>query len=46
MDNKNLELDTSYPVDFSDVKGQDILIEYIVVAAAGGHNMLMVGTPG
>ena len=29
-----------YPVDFSDVKGQDVLIEYIVVAVAGGHNML------
>ncbi|MGO1470312.1 MAG: YifB family Mg chelatase-like AAA ATPase [Tissierella sp.] len=36
----------NYPIDFSDVKGQDVLIEYIVVAAAGGHNMLMVGTPG
>jgi magnesium chelatase family protein len=33
-------------VDFSEVKGQDVLVEYIVVAAAGGHNMLMVGTPG
>ncbi|WP_077369472.1 YifB family Mg chelatase-like AAA ATPase [Anaerosalibacter sp. Marseille-P3206] len=37
---------TNYIFDFSDVKGQDVLIEYIVVAAAGGHNMLMVGTPG
>jgi magnesium chelatase family protein len=36
----------SYPTDFSDVKGQDVLIEYVVVAAAGGHNMLMVGIPG
>lgn len=46
IDNSNLEMITSYPIDFSDVKGQDVLIEYIVVAAAGGHNMLMVGTPG
>ncbi len=35
-----------YQVDFSEVKGQDILIDYIVVAAAGGHNMVMIGEPG
>jgi magnesium chelatase family protein len=33
-------------VDFSDVSGQDGLIEYLVVAAAGGHNLLMIGAPG
>ncbi|NLA82413.1 MAG: YifB family Mg chelatase-like AAA ATPase, partial [Clostridiaceae bacterium] len=36
--------DSSY--DFSDVQGQAALIEYCVVAAAGGHNLLMVGQPG
>lgn len=41
-----VKVESNYPFDFSDVKGQDVLIEYIVVAAAGGHNMLMVGTPG
>lgn len=46
IDGGSLELIPNYPIDFSDVKGQDVLIEYIVVAAAGGHNMLMVGTPG
>lgn len=41
-ENANLGQKPDYPVDFSDVKGQDILIEYIVVAAAGGHNLLML----
>ena len=33
-------------LDFSDVHGQDAMIEYMVIAAAGGHNVLMIGTPG
>lgn len=45
-ENTDSQLSPNYPIDFSDVKGQDILIEYIVVAAAGGHNMLIVGSPG
>ena len=36
----------SKQLDFSDVKGQDELIEAIVLAAAGGHNVLMLGEPG
>jgi len=31
---------------FSDVRGQDDLIEAIVLGAAGGHNILMIGEPG
>lgn len=46
MSGENVEIIPNYPIDFRDVKGQDVLIQYIVVAAAGGHNMLMVGTPG
>ncbi|NMB28054.1 MAG: YifB family Mg chelatase-like AAA ATPase [Tissierellia bacterium] len=45
-ENINSQLSPNYSIDFSDVKGQDVLVEYIVVAAAGGHNMLMVGSPG
>ena len=33
-------------LDFSDVKGQEELIDAVVLAAAGGHNLLMVGEPG
>lgn len=36
----------NYDIDFSDVKGQDELIEAIVLGAAGGHNILMMGEPG
>lgn len=32
--------------DFSEVRGQNALISAIVLAAAGGHNMLMIGPPG
>lgn len=33
-------------IDFADVRGQDVLVEYIVTAVAGGHNILMIGSPG
>lgn len=39
-------IDANDIIDFQDVQGQDALIQYIVVAAAGGHNILMSGSPG
>jgi magnesium chelatase family protein len=35
-----------YPYDFNEVKGQEHVKRALEIAAAGGHNLIMVGPPG
>lgn len=38
--------EVTYPVDFQDIRGQEHAKRALEIAAAGGHNVLMSGSPG
>lgn len=46
IDMDSLVHEDRYPFDFQDVKGQEAIKRALEIAAAGSHNVLLIGSPG
>lgn len=44
--NNSIEEHQENIIDFEDIQGQDLVIDFIVAGAAGGHNIILSGSPG
>lgn len=42
----HIEQKTEHRIDFADVHGHRDVLDYVVAAAAGNHNLLLIGAPG
>ena len=45
-ENLNIAINAETNLDFKDVKGHRTIMPYIMAAAAGAHNVLLIGPPG
>ena len=46
VDMRSLSQEETYQFDFQDVKGQENIKRALEIAAAGSHNVLLIGSPG
>lgn len=46
LKNRSISSEDTYGLDFSEVQGQELVKRAMMIAAAGGHHILLIGAPG